>query len=160
MSNELERELLLYEQFEREQRSQETQNLLELKKHYSLAAWAAMTKKQNIKAYRAVAVDGEEVWSADVVRAVYCDATQEIDRLRKAKSDEAFDLRLNLVRGSSISSSCPVNFSLGVRGLRYSGAGLYAEHYAEVESNYVFDLCPAKKGVQPCSAVYAAEVRR
>jgi hypothetical protein len=93
---------------------QETQNLLELKKHNSLAAWAAMTKKQNIKAYRAVAVDGEEVWSADVMRAVYCDAMQEIDHLCKVKSDEAFDLRLNLVRGSSISSLCPVNFSLGV----------------------------------------------
>jgi hypothetical protein len=76
MSNELERELLLYEQFEREQRSQETQNLLELKKHNSLAAWAAMTKKQNIKAYRAVAVDGEEVTSMyhfyDIIQASAC----------------------------------------------------------------------------------------
>jgi hypothetical protein len=45
MSNELERELLSYDQFEREQRSQETQELLKLKKHNSLAAWAAMTKE-------------------------------------------------------------------------------------------------------------------
>ncbi|KIK02682.1 hypothetical protein K443DRAFT_5958 [Laccaria amethystina LaAM-08-1] len=44
-----------------------------------LAAWATMMQKENIKAYRAVVVD-EEVWSAEV-----------------AKSDEAFDLRLNLV---------------------------------------------------------------
>jgi hypothetical protein len=99
MSNELKRELLLYDQLEREQRSQETQKLLELKKHNSLAAWAAMTKKQKIKTYRAVVVDGEEVWSADVVRAVFCTSTQEIKRLREAKSDEAFDPKLNLVRG-------------------------------------------------------------
>jgi hypothetical protein len=35
----------------------------------------------------------------NVVRAVFCTSTQEIERLREAKSDEAFDLKLNLVRG-------------------------------------------------------------
>ncbi|KIJ91434.1 hypothetical protein K443DRAFT_14400 [Laccaria amethystina LaAM-08-1] len=56
-----------------------------------------MMKKQNIKTYRAVVVDEEEVWSGDVMRVVYCSVTQEIDRLHKAKSDEAFDLKLTLV---------------------------------------------------------------
>jgi hypothetical protein len=120
MSNDLEREILLFDQFEREQRSQETQKLFEFTKHNTRVAWAAMTKKQNIKTYRAVMVDEEEIWSADVVRAVFCSATQEIDRLRKAKSDEAFDPKLNLVRGSSITSSCFSNSLLGMRALRCS----------------------------------------
>ena len=102
MSNDLEREILLFDQFEREQRSQETQKLRELTEHNTRAAWAAMTKKQNIKAYRAMVVDGEEVWSVDVVKAVYCSSMQEIKRLHKAKSDEAFDAKLNLVRGSLV----------------------------------------------------------
>jgi hypothetical protein len=100
MSNELERELLLYDEFEREQRSQETQKLRELTKRNTLASWDAMTRKQKIKAYCAVVVDGEEVWSPDVVKAVYCSCTRELARLRQAKSDDAFDSRLNLVRGS------------------------------------------------------------
>jgi hypothetical protein len=125
-------------------------------KHNMLAAWATMMQKENIKAYRAVVVD-EEVWSAEVVRVVYCSGMQEIDCLCKAKSDEAFDLRLNLVRASSITSSCSANFLLGMQGLRCLGGGLYAEHYTEVEPNYVFDLCPVKRGVQPCSTVYVAE---
>jgi hypothetical protein len=108
MSNKLERELLLYDQFKHEQWSQETQKLFELKKHKSLAAWAAMTKKQEIKTYRAVVVDGEEVWSADVVRAVFCTSTQEIERLHEVKSDEAFDPKLNLVRGFLILHRTPL----------------------------------------------------
>jgi len=62
-----------------------------------------MTKKQGIKAYLPLVVDEEEVWSADVVKAIYCSCTQEIDRLRTTKSDEAFDARLNLVRGPLVS---------------------------------------------------------
>jgi preprotein translocase subunit SecD len=120
MSNNLEREILLFDQFKREQRSQETQKLFEFMKYNTRVAWAAMTKKQNIKTYCAVVVDEEEIWSADVVRVVFCSATQEIDRLRKAKSDEAFDLKLNLVRGSSITSSCFSNSLLGMRELRCS----------------------------------------
>ena len=99
MSTELEREIQLYEQFEREQRLQETQKLRELTKHNRLNTWATMTKKQQVKTYCAMVVDGEEVLSADVVEAVYCSCMQEIQRLCTAKSDEAFDMKLNLVRG-------------------------------------------------------------
>ena len=97
MSNELKRELQLYDQFEHEQRSEETQKLREFTKRQTLAAWAAMTKKQKIKAYHAIVVDKEEVWSADVVQAVYCSCTQELERLQVAKSNEAFDAKLKLV---------------------------------------------------------------
>ena len=86
MSTELEREIQLYEQFEREQRSQETQKLRELSRHSRLTAWAAMAKKHNIKTYRAVVVDGEEVLSADVVQAVYCSCTQEIQRCARLRA--------------------------------------------------------------------------
>ena len=56
-------------------------------------------KKLKVKAYRAV-VDGEdEVWLEDIVKAVYCSCTQEIDRLHAKKSNEAFDPKLNLVTG-------------------------------------------------------------
>lgn len=58
-----------------------------------------MTKKPKVEAYLAVVHGGKKVWSEDIVKAVYCSCTQEIDRLRTAKSDEAFDAKLNLVRG-------------------------------------------------------------
>jgi len=99
MSNELERELLLYDQFEHEQQSQETQKLHDIIKLNTLVAWATMTKKQQVKSYLAVVVDEEEVWSADIVKAVYCSCMQEIECLCVARSDEAFDMSLNLVRG-------------------------------------------------------------
>jgi hypothetical protein len=118
MSNELEREIHLYAQFECEQRSQETQKLRELTQRNTLVAWATMTKKQNVKAYLPVVVDGEEVWSADIVKAVYCSCTQEIERLRWAKSDEAFDTRLNLVRGIFVPIVCLADPSLEMRDLR------------------------------------------
>jgi hypothetical protein len=120
MSNNLERKILLFNQFKHEQRSQETQKLFEFTKYNMRVAWAAMTKKQNIKTYRAVVIDKEEIWSADIVRAVFCSATQEIDCLRKAKSDEAFNPNLNLVRGFSITSSCFFNSLLGMQELRCS----------------------------------------
>jgi len=98
MSNELEHKLLLYNQFECEQWSQETQKLCDIIKLNTLVTWAAMTKKQQVKLYLAVVVDEEEVWSADIVKAVYCSCTQEIEHLRVARSDEVFDVMLNLVR--------------------------------------------------------------
>ena len=63
-----------------------------------LVAWATMTKKQKIKAYLTVVVD-EKVWSVDIVKVVYCSCLQEIKCLHMAKSDKAFDMTLNLVRG-------------------------------------------------------------
>jgi len=99
MSNELERKLLLYDQFKREQWSQETQKLRDIIKLNTLVAWAAMTKKQQVKSYLAVVVDEEEVWSVDIVKAVYCSCMQEIECLHVVRSDEAFDVLLNLVRG-------------------------------------------------------------
>jgi hypothetical protein len=98
MSTELECELQLYDQFEHNQRLEETQKLRKLEKRNILASWAAMTKKQEVKAYYPVVVDEEEVWSTDVMKAVYCNCMQEIEHLRNTKSDEAFDARLNLVR--------------------------------------------------------------
>jgi len=99
MSNELEHELLLYDQFECEQRSQETQKLRDIIKLNTLVAWAAMTKKQQVKSYLTVVVDEEEVWLVDIVKAVYCSCMQEIEHLHVARSDEVFDVTLNLVRG-------------------------------------------------------------
>jgi len=99
MSNELEHKLLLYDQFEREQQSQETQKLHDIIKLNMLVTWATMTKKQQVKTYLAVVVNKEEVWSVDIMKAVYCSCTQEIECLHMAKSDEAFDTTLNLVRG-------------------------------------------------------------
>jgi len=99
MSNELEHELLLYDQFKREQRSQETQKLCDIIKLNTLVAWAAMTKKQQVKLYLTVVVDEEEVWLVDIVKAVYCSCMQEIEHLHVARSDEVFDVTLNLVRG-------------------------------------------------------------
>ena len=99
MSNELKHELLLYDQFEHEQQLQETQKLCDIIKLNTLVAWAAMMKKQQVKSYLAVVVDEEEVWSADIMKAVYCSCTQEIECLRVVRSDEAFNMSLNLVRG-------------------------------------------------------------
>jgi len=112
MSNKLERELLLYDQFEREQQSQETQKLRDIVKLNTLVAWAAMTKKQQVKLYLAVVVDEEEVWSADIVKAVYCSCMQEIERLHVARSDEAFNVSLNLVRGIVFPNVLLFDFSL------------------------------------------------
>jgi len=99
MSNELEHELLLYDQFKHEQQSQETQKLRDIIKLNTLVTWATMMKKQQVKSYLTVVVDEEEVWSADIVKAVYCSCMQEIEHLHVARSDEAFDMSLNLVRG-------------------------------------------------------------
>jgi len=99
MSNKLKHEILLYNQFKHEQWSQETQKLHEIIKINMLVTWAAMTKKQQVNTYLAVVVDKEEVWSADVVKAMYCSCMQEIEHLYMAKSDEAFNATLNLVRG-------------------------------------------------------------
>jgi hypothetical protein len=128
MSNELEREIQLYNQFECDQRSSETQKLRELSKRSSLAAWAAMTRKQKIKSYLPVVVDEEELWSSEVVKAVYCDCTWEIERLRQVKSDEAFDAKLNLVSGSLLRQFILLTHSLGMRELRGEEGGLYAKH--------------------------------
>jgi len=58
-----------------------------------------MTKKQQVKSYLAVVIDEEEEWLADIVKAVYCSCMQEIECLCMARSDEAFNATLNLVRG-------------------------------------------------------------
>ena len=94
MSNELERELALYDEFERNRRSQETQQLLEFSRRNTLAAWALMTKKQRVLSYRAIVEKGKEVWSSKVVEAVYCSCMQEMERLRTEKSDEAYAVDL------------------------------------------------------------------
>jgi len=99
MSNELECKLLLYNQFEHEQWSQETQKLCDIIKINMLVTWAAMMKKQQVKTYLAVVVEEEEVWSADIMKAVYCSCMQEIEHLYMVNSDEAFNMMLNLVRG-------------------------------------------------------------
>jgi len=97
MSNELERKIQIFDQFERDQRSQETQKLLEFVKQNIQVAWAAMTKKQCVKSYLPIEDGGRVVWSAEVVEAVYCSCMQEIEHLCQEKSDEAFDPKLNLV---------------------------------------------------------------
>ena len=97
MSNELEREIQIFDQFECNQWSQETQKLLEFVKQNIQVAWAAMTKKQCIKSYLPIKDSGRVVWLAEVVEAVYCSCMQEIECLHQEKSDEAFDPKLNLV---------------------------------------------------------------
>jgi len=97
MSNELECEIQIFDQFERNQQSQETQKLLEFVKQNIQVAWAAMMKKQHVKSYLPIKDGGRVVWSAEVMEAVYCSCTQEIECLHQEKSDEVFDPKLNLV---------------------------------------------------------------
>jgi len=97
MSNKLECEIQIFDQFERDQQSQETQKLLEFIKQNIQVAWATMTKKQRIKSYLPIEDGGRVVWSVEVVEVVYCSCMQEIEHLHQEKSDEAFDPKLNLV---------------------------------------------------------------
>ena len=107
MSNELENELQLFDQFEHEQKTQEVSQLREFAYGNTLAAWDAMTKKQEVKVYHAmVDDDGEEVWSKEVVKALYCSCKKELERLCAAKSDEAFREEYQCPFGS-LSAVCP-----------------------------------------------------
>jgi len=56
-----------------------------------------MMKKQCVKSYLPIKDGGRVVWSAEVMEAVYCSCTQEIEHLHQEKSNEAFDPKLNLV---------------------------------------------------------------
>jgi len=97
MSNKLECEIQIFDQFEHDQWSQETQKLFKFVKQNIHIAWAAMTKKQHIKSYLPIEDGGRVVWSVEVMEAVYCSCMQEIEHLHQEKSDEAFDPKLNLV---------------------------------------------------------------
>jgi len=68
MSNKLECEIQIFDQFEHDQQSQETQKLLEFVKQNIQAAWAAMMKKQRVKSYLPIEDGGRVVWLVEVVR--------------------------------------------------------------------------------------------
>lgn len=161
MRNELEREILLYDQYQREQRALEATKLREFTKRNALVAWDAMTKKLKVRAYRAV-VDGEdEVWSEDIVKAVYCSCTQEIDRLRAEKSNEAFDPELNLVTGFvHMVVLLYADSSLDMRSLQGQEACLRAQRCTEVEPDYLCGVCTGEVAMQSSGEVYVAEVFR
>jgi len=97
MSNKLECKIQIFDQFERDQWSQETQKLFEFVKQNIHVAWTTMTKKQHIKSYLPIEDGGRVVWLVEVMEAVYCSCMQEIEHLCEEKSDEAFDPKLNLV---------------------------------------------------------------
>lgn len=94
MSNELERELLLYTEFEQVQRSTEVQRLAQFTREQQKASWNAMAQKLQVKSCRAVTEGGKEVWSAKLVRLIFCSCKQEVARLAKAKTHEAFGVKV------------------------------------------------------------------
>jgi len=97
MSNKLEHEIQIFDQFEHDQQSQETQKLLEFVKQNIQVAWATMMKKQCVKSYLPIEDGGRVVWLAEVMEGVYCSCMQEIECLHQEKSNEVFDHKLNLV---------------------------------------------------------------
>ena len=121
----------------------------------------AMTKTLKVKTYRAV-VDGEdEVWSEDIVKAVYCSCTQEIDCLRAEKSNEVFDPKLNLVMGFvHMVVLLFADSSLDMRALRGQEACLRAQRCAEVEPDYLCGVCTGEVAMQSSGEVYVAKVFR
>ncbi|EDR02725.1 uncharacterized protein LACBIDRAFT_332256 [Laccaria bicolor S238N-H82] len=94
MSNELERELILYNEFERTQRATEAERLLQFTQRQQRARVDAMVKKTQIKSCRAVTEEGKEVWSAELVKVMFSTCAEEIERLGKAKTPEAFALNV------------------------------------------------------------------
>ncbi|EDR03238.1 uncharacterized protein LACBIDRAFT_331665 [Laccaria bicolor S238N-H82] len=73
--------------------------LLEYKKK---ASQDTMGKKLQVKLCRAVTVGGKEVWLADLVRIIFCSCKQEVERLGKAKTHEAFQVNVLYVKGSPL----------------------------------------------------------
>ncbi|EDR05335.1 uncharacterized protein LACBIDRAFT_303191 [Laccaria bicolor S238N-H82] len=94
MSNELERELILYNEFERTQRATEAERLLQFTQRQQRARVDAMVKKAHVKSCRAVTEEGKEVWPAELVKVIFSTCAEETERLGKAKTPEAFTLNV------------------------------------------------------------------
>ena len=91
MSNELEWELQLYSKFKCNQQCHEAQQLSKLKKT-SHTSWDTMTKKLGVKSYYVIVVEGKEIWSEAVVKAIFCLCTQEVKSVQKVKDGFKYSL--------------------------------------------------------------------